>query len=84
MAAVAGGDAGTGYPRNGNIAGNPVTAQHLQTQAIAGLIGSAAMASGTTRPVGAPNLTGADQLTLQQHFKNQRENVEAQARTGKR
>lgn len=82
MAAVA--DAAPGYPRNGNIAGNPVAAQHLQTQAIAGLIGSAAMASGNARPVGAPNLTGADPLTLQQHFKNQRENVEAQTRTGKR
>lgn len=94
MAAVGGADMNGAFPRNGNIgSGNPMSAHHFQAQALAAVMGSGAIPSGAGFGVSAGNLAGTDPLTnqrLQQHFKQQsqaaqqRENIEAQSRTGKR
>lgn len=94
LAAVGGADMNGPFPRNGNIAsGNPMSAHHFQTQALAAVMGGGAVPSGAGFGVSAGDLTGADPLTnqrLHQHFKQQsqtaqqRDNVEAQSRSGKR
>lgn len=95
MMATVGGVEGNGpFPRNGNIASaNPMSAQHIQTQALAAVMGSGGIPSAAGLGVSAGSLTGTDVLAnqrLQQHFKQQsqaaqkRENVEAQSRNGKR
>eukprot|EP00177_Eucheuma_denticulatum_P004411 GFKZ01008006.1.p1 GENE.GFKZ01008006.1~~GFKZ01008006.1.p1 ORF type:complete len:980 (-),score=160.59 GFKZ01008006.1:1342-4281(-) len=89
-AAAVGGAHGNGqFPRNGNIpTDGTMSAQHLQTQALAAVMGSDAL--GITGSTAA--LTGADALTQQQirqHLKQQqqqkqRENLETESRGGKR